>query len=58
MPSSLIKLGSAQQLMSSRFGDSRLPFGRHDSMSYSKLGIPRRLPVNGGVLIVYRCAFS
>ncbi|VDD95831.1 unnamed protein product [Enterobius vermicularis] len=46
MPSSLIKLGSAQQLMSSRFGDSRLPFGRHDSMSYSKLGIPRRLPVN------------
>lgn len=45
MPSSLMKLGStAQHLITSRFGDSS--FGRQDSMSYSKLGIPRRLPMN------------
>lgn len=45
MPSSLIRLGpTAQQLMLSGFGDSRC--NRHDALTYSKLGIPRRLPMN------------
>uniref|UniRef100_A0A0N5A8E7 DIRP domain-containing protein n=1 Tax=Syphacia muris TaxID=451379 RepID=A0A0N5A8E7_9BILA len=44
MPSSLMKLGSNAQQLTPRFSDSRF---RNDLSSYSKLGIPKRIPMNG-----------